>query len=659
MHPTYRKDIDGLRAVAVISVILFHSGVTLFSGGYVGVDVFFVISGFLITTIIYREIEANEFSIARFYERRIRRIFPALFAVIVFCLIMGFLFYSPDDFRRIAKTIRYTVIFYSNYFFARKTGYFDSDAELDPLLHMWSLAVEEQYYIVFPAVLFIVSKYLKKKYLLWLSVIFVVSFVASVYGVQSNLNRAFFATGGRAWELILGSFIALNTIPNIKSLLIKNILSLVGLILILSSIFLFNDETVFPGPSALLPCVGAALIIYSGIESSEKLLVGKILSLKPFVFIGIISYSLYMWHWPLIIFSEHLLIRPLLMTETFFLLGLIGVVSYFSWKYIEQPFRSDRFFADQKRLFKVTLSIMFIIFLLCLVIKATDGFAWRSNIATDVEWKKWGECSKQSELNIDASKECRLGKVDNEPSFLLWGDSHARAMAYGVSLSAEKHDSTGLIASANGCPPLIGVHNPDIEECLDFNNRVIDYISKHAEIKMVVLTARWAAELEGGTYGKEASEDIKLIDTLSMVAPERDGNEVVFNKALKRTINRLLQLNRNVVLVSQVPEIGYNVASVYFLTERINRDVNDAIAPSVAAYRQRNKGVEKLFNSLKGLGVTIVEPWKRLCDSEFCKVMEDSQLLYHDDDHMSSFGARLVSPIFDPVFIRHSSAQSK
>ena len=502
MNKAYRKDIDGLRAVAVLSVVLFHSGYSFISGGYVGVDVFFVISGFLITTIIHREIEADNFSIARFYERRIRRIFPALFVVIIFCLVIGFLFYAPDDFRRVAKTARYTVIFYSNYLFASKTGYFDTGAELEPLLHTWSLAVEEQYYIIFPVLLMAVSKYLNKKYLLSLSVIFTVSLIVSILSVESNSHRAFFATEVRAWELILGSLVALNAFPIVRSKGVKNGLSIIGLLFVLLSIFMFDEATDFPGFAALLPAVGAALIIYTGIQGLDGQLVGKILSFKPFVFVGVISYSLYMWHWPLIVFTKHLLIRPMQPFETLLLLGLMGVISFLSWKYIEQPFRSPRFFTSQKRLFKVTISVMFGIFLLCLIIKATDGFSSRSDVEVDGGeiWEKWGACSKDSKLNIVGGEGCLLGATDEEPSFLLWGDSHARAIANGVSISASASDKSGLISSVNGCPPLMGVDVLSVEECLPFNDKVFEYIKANPTLDTVILSARWAAQIAGGGY---------------------------------------------------------------------------------------------------------------------------------------------------------------
>lgn len=659
MKLAYRNDIDGLRAIAVLSVVFFHSGIDLFSGGYVGVDIFFVISGFLITSIIYREVQENNFSIARFYERRIRRIFPALFAVILFSLVFGLVFYAPEDLEKIAKSVRYTVIFFSNYLFARKTGYFDTGAEYEPLLHMWSLAVEEQYYIIFPIILLLMAKFVKQKLVLLLGVIFILSFIFSVTSVENDSHRAFFVTEGRVWELLIGSFIALNVFPSVKNKVVNNVCSIVGLILILSSIFLFTKETLFPGLSALLPTLGAAFIIYSGIEDSSDLIVNKLLSSKAMVFVGVISYSLYLWHWPLIVFAKHLLIRPMFLHETVLLLVLMGMVSFLSWKYIEQPFRKNGWFTERKKLFKVSISVMVGVFLLCMVIKATDGVAVRDTNYVDVEWEKWGDCNDYSEVNTVGGEGCELGMLGEAPSFMLWGDSHARAIAPGVNLSAEKFKKSGVISTINGCAPLLGVESKQIEECFSFNNQVMNYIEANPNLKVIILAARWAANVEGQGYGMEFLEPVKLKDTLikGSGANSKD-NELVVTRALKRTVEKLISLDRKVVLMSQVPEVGHDVESIAFIAEKTKRNVNELIAPKLESYLDRNHRVINLFRELSTKAV-IVEPYLLLCDETVCEVAKEKKLLYKDDDHLSSYGARLVADVFDPVFQSKSNKANR
>jgi peptidoglycan/LPS O-acetylase OafA/YrhL len=564
--------------------------------------------------------------------------------------LFGVIFYAPEDFEKLARSVRYTVIFFSNYLFAKKTGYFDTGAEFEPLLHTWSLAVEEQYYIVFPAILMIMAKVGRKKLVLCLGALFILSFIVSIISIDINSHRAFFVTEGRVWELLVGSFIALNVFPKTQNITIKNTLSILGLSLIGWAVCFFNKQTVFPGYAALIPAIGAALVIYSGIENSEKLYVAKLLCSKLMVFVGLISYSLYLWHWPLIVFTEHLLIRQPSFYETILLLVLIGVVSFLSWKYIEQPSRKNSFFNNQKKLFKVTVNIMVTFFVVCLVIKATDGLAMRSSKPADVEWEKWGKCNDYSEISVTGGEGCELGKIGGAPGFMLWGDSHARAIAPGVSLSAENYGQSGVISSINGCPPLLGVDNAEVEECLLFNNKVIEHISAHPELKLIILSARWAAHIEGSSYGVEPHKSIILIDTLSTnKASSSKDNVVVLARALKRTIEKLVALDRKVVLIGQVPEVGYNVESVSFVAEMTGREINELIAPSLGNYIKRNKRVSMLFEEIKD-SVTIVEPYKLLCNEKRCDVERSLTLLYKDDDHLSSYGAKLVSVIFDSFF---------
>lgn len=295
MSLKYRADIDGLRAIAVLVVIFFHAGIPGFSGGFVGVDVFFVISGFLITSIIVNEIDEGKFSIARFYERRIRRIFPALFPVIVFTVVAGAFLYDFVSFKELGKSIVATTLFSSNIHFWHQAGYFDTESIRKPLLHTWSLAVEEQFYIVFPLLLLAINRFGKKLYLPWLLGIGLLSLFASIYGIYSNPSVTFYMVPTRAWELLAGSILALQRIPLLKSNSYRNLFSVTGFGLICYSVVCYTEATLFPGANALAPVIGASLIIYSGMEGGAST-VKKFLSVKPLVSIGLISYSLYLWH---------------------------------------------------------------------------------------------------------------------------------------------------------------------------------------------------------------------------------------------------------------------------------------------------------------------------------------------------------------------------
>jgi len=263
MKLTYRPDIDGLRAIAVLSVLFFHTNIPGFSGGFVGVDIFFVISGFLITSIILKDIEEEKFSIARFYERRIRRIFPALFPVIAFTLVVGAYLFDANAFKDLGQSVTATTLFSSNILFWREAGYFDAPSLYKPLLHTWSLAVEEQFYIFFPLALLFIHRFLKKRYSPWLVIAFVLSLGISVWGVYHKQAATFYLVPTRAWELLAGSMLALGVFPNASSVWLRNILSVTGLGLIVYSVGFYTEATLFPGYNAIAPVLGAGLIIYT------------------------------------------------------------------------------------------------------------------------------------------------------------------------------------------------------------------------------------------------------------------------------------------------------------------------------------------------------------------------------------------------------------
>ncbi len=261
----YRADIDGLRAVAVIPVVLFHAGARWFSGGYVGVDVFFVISGYLITTILVQDFSAGRYSIARFYERRIRRIFPALFVVVLCSSVVGHLLLLPEDLKAFAKSVVATTLFVSNIVFWGESGYFDGPAEMKPLLHTWSLAVEEQYYIAFPIVLFLLYRFASPRIASWVIALgALLSFGLSVWGVHNAPVATFYLLPTRAWELLVGSLLAVGLVPLFRSRAVAEIAAAFGIALILFAVFTFDHDTPFPGLNALAPCIGAALLIQSG-----------------------------------------------------------------------------------------------------------------------------------------------------------------------------------------------------------------------------------------------------------------------------------------------------------------------------------------------------------------------------------------------------------
>ncbi len=655
MKLRYRADIDGLRAIAVLPVVFYHLGFNIFSGGYVGVDIFFVISGYLITSVILREVSANEFSILKFYERRIRRIYPALFALVAFTVLASAWLYDAKNFLDFGKSVVAATFFYSNILFWGETGYFDGSAVLKPLLHTWSLAVEEQFYIFFPLTVFLVVRFFKSKLPLIMISIAVASFAWSIYAVGQNPEDAFYLAPMRTWELLMGSVLALNIIPMQVNQSLRNGLGLVGLGLILTSVVAYSDYTLFPGLAALPPTLGAALIIYSGTNGSSW--TRSVLSLSPAVFIGQISYSLYLWHWPIIVFTKYYAINPLTIGQIVIVLLTTFVISVLSWRFIETPFREINFLT-RKQIFSYAILTMTVTAVIGGIIYFNDGFRSRydanKNLNFHSKKSPWHECIRQK-----SAPPCPIGHNSNLPKFLVWGDSHSRALTTGIGISAEKQGVAGYLAAERGCPPLLDIVKT-YKDCQMFSETVIRFIEEHTELQTIILVARWAISAEGTRYKTEFGRPVVLIDVANLES-ENQTNAVLFSLGLNRTVAKLLTLQRKVVIVSQVPEIGYDVPSAYFIAERSGRNANDIIDPTLNEYFDRNQVVRKTIDELvtKNPAIEVINPWKALCDQQKCLSIKDGQPLYSDDDHLSTFGSQYISYIFDALFKKLSSGKQE
>ena len=382
----YRSEIDGLRALAILPVIFFHAGFGIFSGGFVGVDIFFVISGYLITTIIIKELNNNTFSIKRFYERRARRILPALIFVILISSIISFIFLTKSELGSYFKSVIATLLFFSNFYFYKTTPYFQSESDLEPLLHTWSLSIEEQFYIIFPITLLLFHKFFKRYIFLMLIFGFVASlFICQFLALKTGGTLNFYFTFSRAWELALGAICAHILIyKNLSySTLIKNLLSSIGIILIMFSIFFFSRQTVFPSFYTLVPTIGTSLII---LFADRETFINKILSIKFFVGIGLISYSLYLWHQPLLAFGRIYLDEFSNLSKlSLILISLI--LSYLTFLFIETPFRKNIIIL-KKYFFIKTFSTIFILNIFSLLVvdlyKTNSIFSTESILAKKV-----------------------------------------------------------------------------------------------------------------------------------------------------------------------------------------------------------------------------------------------------------------------------------
>lgn len=375
----YRKEIDGLRALAVIPVILFHAGFSTFSGGFVGVDVFFVISGFLITSIILKEIEAGTFSIVNFYERRARRILPALFLVMLVCLPFAWFWLLPDDIRDFSKSVVKVTQFISNIYFYKQTGYFDSENELKPLLHTWSLAVEEQYYLFFPILLLLIWRFSKQFVLATVALILLGSLFYAESIVDSQQSAAFYLLPSRFWELLIGAMAAFYLSKNHGQALDsrgKQILSLIGLTLLFYAIFMFDDTTPFPGAYALVPTFGAAFII---LFADRQTVTGKLLGSQISVGIGLTSYSAYLWHQPIFAFARHRMIEEPGALFFSVLVIVTLVLAYLTWRYVETPFRDKQRFT-RKQIFVFSILVSALLISVGNIGRKSDGYPERLTV---------------------------------------------------------------------------------------------------------------------------------------------------------------------------------------------------------------------------------------------------------------------------------------
>jgi peptidoglycan/LPS O-acetylase OafA/YrhL len=498
----YRAEIDGLRAIAVLAVTLYHFGITSMSGGFVGVDVFFVISGYLITAILQRQFAANQFSIADFYRRRALRILPALlFLLAVLCVLMPIAF-TPVDIKAFARSLPPVAAFLSNFYFGKEFNYFDAASDTQMLLHTWSLAVEEQFYILYPIMLGLAFRYARRfmAALVWISVL--LSFALSVYLLETNQAKiAFYMFPPRAWELGLGAVIALGATPTVANRMAREVLSAGGVALIAFGVFSLTAASSFPGVNALAPCLGAALIIAYG--SGTRL--GAVLGSRLPRGIGKISYSLYLWHWPVAVVARQFMGAELGLSGLAICLVVSVALAVASYRWIETPFRARTWTqVPVRKLLAGALASLLIAAaagpalahmasasLLLRQPQAKSDLAYldydrrpesRVEVSRDVCFLT--EESPNPELNVQT---CLTDRADR-PNVLTFGDSH---LAYLLPGLREAYPATNFVqATAAGCSPIddYALGKPYCRPMIDM---IYDRLGKH-RYQAVILGARWA-----------------------------------------------------------------------------------------------------------------------------------------------------------------------
>jgi peptidoglycan/LPS O-acetylase OafA/YrhL len=645
----YRADIDGLRAVAVIPVVLYHACIPGFTGGYVGVDVFFVISGFLITRLIWSEISNGNFSLVNFYERRARRILPALFAVITVSLFIGSLVLVPSDFEDLSKSALATTFFVSNHFFLRALDYFGTAANFHPLLHSWSLAIEEQFYIVFPLFLIFISRYRFGFVLCAMAILFFLSLAGSVYAVERAPQSAFYLSLTRGWELLMGGFLALGLGSQLRARWLREGMAAAGLLMIALPIIFYSDQTPFPGIAALPVCVGTACLILSA--SKEPTLVSRTLSLRPIVFIGLISYSLYLWHWPILVFMRHYFgVEHLVLSMAIIAVCASFLAAIVSWRFIERPFR-QKGLLSRRQIFSTVGYSTILIALVCGAIWGSRGLPMRLDapvLMLAQGTKDINPVRDKCRSRLPDEGLCKFGiEGDKAPTFLLWGDSHAISLMPAVGVAGRHVHRSGVFASAAGCPPLLGVIPIDAkgrqskeQRCLNFNDAIIAMLKQDSKkITSVILAARWALWATGLHASQESGSNIVIKDDQSSNAAI-SNNIGVFARGLNRTVVALNRLGLSVVILGNVPEIGWKVPVTLARAAVFGQP--GPSPPTLNQVLQRSAGADRVIAELtKTLDVRFVPLSGILCQIN-CKVVHEGHPLYWDDDHISFYGARMI-----------------
>lgn len=610
----YRREIDGLRALAVVPVILFHAGLETFRGGFVGVDIFFVISGYLITTIILSELERGKFSIISFYERRARRILPALFLIMLLCILFAWFWLLPRDMTDFLESLMAVSVFSSNILFWHESGYFEAAAELKPLLHTWSLSVEEQYYVIFPLFLMLIWRAGYRWMLLLIFIGFVASLTLAQWASVAKPAAAFYLLPTRAWELVLGAFTAFYLSKTNHRAPITELGELggcLGLALILFSVFTFSNAIPFPGFYALLPTVGAALII---LFSTNRTVIGKLLGNKFFVGIGLISYSAYLWHQPLFAFVRYSSFGE--ENDFFFLIlsGIAFVLAYFTWRFVESPFRNkNRFKRGTIFSLALTCSLFFVIFGYFGYTK--QGYSQRFDrlLYGDIGHlefhqyidRKYIDCEPKSISEQAASWEgflrCKQS-MKGTPDIVLLGDSHAEHLFLGL---AEARPDLSIAFYTLGGKPY--VTNPQF-------NEIFEELLGNNKPQHIILTMHFVGKLNA------------------------DATDLY--EGFSTTIRALQSAGNSVSLVGDVPRFNKDPGFCAYVLPF--QDTSSCDLPIADVEIQRRAYVPILQQLSLDFGVKYANIDDGLCDESKCRMTDGVSVFYRDNNHLNIPGSRII-----------------
>lgn len=655
----YSPEIDGLRTLAVIPVLLFHAGFGL-SGGFAGVDVFFVISGYLIGAGILREAEAGRFGYLAFWQRRLRRLFPAWAVVMIATILLSAFTLVPPHLRDLGECLLYQPVFAANVYFWRQTGYFETASEFQPLLHTWSLAVEEQFYVFLPLVLLPLIRFGRKITLGVIVVLSIVSLFVSSYFAVRYPSFGFFMLPARIWELNLGVILALLPLAKFRLERVAGMIAWIGISGIVLSYLGFDGNTPFPSYTALLPCVGTALVVLAstygcgcGCGSARKLLAHPL----P-VWIGKISYPLYLWHWPVIVFVRYLWIDeppPAVMVASLLLSTLLAWLTY---RFVEVPIRTKQRLATGKALSKVAAGAAGMILLTGLLFQASKGLPSRfsdevNQLLTPVRSRDVGlKGSIPKIVDVDQWKDSgdigRIGELTHpKAQMLLWGDSHASTLVPLLNDLGKQYRVEVFVASSAGVAPIPGTFPAGRgKEAMQIPQAVHDWISKNP-VGDVLLVSKWAMYV----FGREDGELDRLLRTPETRSTLPEQGAALFREHFSKLIRDLESRGSRVWVMRSV---GLQPQSVPETLARIasrGKDLNSLALP-LSEHQQRDAPMNELLDqTTAGTGATLLDPLPYFADSQGRHLMaSEGRSLYKDSDHLSPAGAARLRALFEPLF---------
>lgn len=644
----HRREVDGLRAIAVVPIVLFHAGYSGFDGGFVGVDIFFVISGYLITSIIVGERKSGNFSFADFYERRARRILPALVMVTVVTTLWAYAVLPANHLKDYSLSLSSVASFWSNIHFFLSGGYFSTAAEHKPLLHTWSLAIEEQYYFFFPVLLIALWRFGLPAVFLSIGSIAMLSLAAAQYLLsEQRMDANFFLLPSRAWELMFGSMLAFVSVPGMGlRRWLRDLLAGIGLLLIAYAVHWLDDDTPFPGVAGLLPVVGTCLVILFAAGDSR---IAKLLSGRLLVGIGLASYSLYLWHQPLFAFLRLGTVGTPSPWAFALMIALTGFLAFLSLRYVERPFR-DRQRFEQGTIFLVSGAALASLFGIGMAGYTGEGFAQRFSVedyhsTTRFSPKRWA-CHTPGRVEADPSEACRY--FGERVSWAVMGDSYAVELSYTMAQELEPLGQGVIHLSKSGCMPALTL---DLENatCSRWTRDAISFLEASDEIEDVVMIYRFSVYLFGGhrrVYPELPNRNPAQLFAGEGKLLEADVARKMIWQSFGESVRRLMAAGKRVHVVYPVPELPLSIRRgalprTVWGSEPI-LDLERAV--SLEEYRRRNAFVLSQLDGLPyGDRLRAINPASLFCSGAHCRAVEDGEAIYADATHMSLSGARMLA----------------